>query len=58
VKVRCEEDLFVGSAQGIYQDRTALAALTHMHNYAQKVEVTGVNGGPIEFKGKLAEWAK
>jgi hypothetical protein len=58
VRLLCEEDLFTGSAQGVYQDRITQAALTHMHGWAQKVELTGANGGPVEFKGVLDEWSR
>jgi hypothetical protein len=57
-KLRCECGLLEGAAKGIYEGRTVQAALTHLHDYAQKVELTGANGGPIEFKGELEDWAK
>jgi hypothetical protein len=57
-KLLCETDLAEGAAMGIYDAKSTAGTLEHYHEHAQKHEVTGANGGPIEFKGALDEWSK
>jgi hypothetical protein len=57
-RLRCEADLAEGGVMGLYDSKTVTAALGHYHKYAEKHEITGANGGPIEFRGVLDEWSK
>lgn len=57
-RMRCEQDLVLGAALGMYDGRTVLAALGKHHEYAEKREITGAGGGPVEFKGALEEWSR
>jgi hypothetical protein len=57
-RMRCQADLEEGAAEGIYEGRTTTQILGRHHEYSQKVELTGKDGGPVEFKGVLEEWSR